>query len=126
MMERPVHVISLRQKEIVKEYVNELNKHIEDLKNGQADHSLEIKDFADLLHIHPRHLSNTIYEVLGQSPCSLYESRLMEISKDLLLNTNEPIADIARRLTFDPSNFTKFFKRFSGLTPKQFREANKQ
>jgi AraC-like DNA-binding protein len=25
-------------------------------------------------------------------------------------------------LTFDPSNFTKFFKNYEGITPKQFRE----
>jgi AraC-like DNA-binding protein len=32
------------------------------------------------------------------------------------------VADIAASLTYDPSNFTKFFKRFAGLTPKQYRE----
>jgi AraC-like DNA-binding protein len=30
--------------------------------------------------------------------------------------------EIARHLTFDPSNFTKFFKHFEGITPKKFRE----
>jgi AraC family transcriptional regulator, regulatory protein of adaptative response / methylphosphotriester-DNA alkyltransferase methyltransferase len=60
---------SLRQKEIVKDYLKELDKHIADLKSGTAESTFEIKDLADLLHIHPTHLSNTISQVLGQSPC---------------------------------------------------------
>lgn len=116
--------VSIRQKEIVKKYLAELDKHINDLKNGLADGTYEIRDFADLLHIHPTHLSNTIAEVLGKSPCDLYEEKLMTISKELLLTSNQSIAQIARQLSYDPSNFTKFFKHFEGITPKQFREAN--
>jgi AraC family transcriptional regulator of adaptative response / methylphosphotriester-DNA alkyltransferase methyltransferase len=32
------------------------------------------------------------------------------------------IAGIADRLTFDTSNFTKFFKRFEGITPSVYRQ----
>jgi AraC-like DNA-binding protein len=32
------------------------------------------------------------------------------------------IAEIAGRLTFDTSNFTKFFKRFEGVTPSAYRQ----
>lgn len=115
-------ISSARQLEIVQEYLVHLDKHIEELKSGQAETTLEIQHFADMLHIHPRHLSNTINKVLGKSPCDLYEDRLMQISKELILNTHQPIAQIARHLMYDPSNFTKFFKRFAGITPKQFRE----
>jgi len=115
---------SARQKEIVSQYLQELDKHLTDLKNGKADKTFEIKDLAELLFIAPKHLSNTIQEVLGKSPCDIYEERLIEISKELLLTTNKPIAHIAQILTFDPSNFTKFFKNFEGTTPKKFRELN--
>lgn len=115
---------TLRQRQIVNEYVVELEKHIDELKRGVADRAYEIQDFAERLHVHPTHLSNTINLVLGVSPCDLYEGRLLEISKELLINTRYSIAQIARRLTYDPSNFTKFFKHFEGVTPKQFREAN--
>jgi YesN/AraC family two-component response regulator len=52
----------------------------------------------------------------------LFEERLVKISKELLLTTTLPIGQIARQLTYDPSNFTKFFKHFTGVTPKKFRE----
>ena len=116
--------ISLRQKKIVKDYLFQLDKHISDLKNGIAESTFEIKDFADLLHIHPTHLSNTINQVLSRSPCELYEQKLVALSKDLLLSTDLPIGEIARQLCYDPSNFTKFFKHFEGITPKEFRLEN--
>lgn len=116
--------ISVRQKEIVASYLQQLDLHLSDLKVGLAEKTFEIKDLADLLFVSPKHLSNTIQEVLGKSPCDIYEERLIEISKELLLTTNKPISYIAQTLTFDPSNFTKFFKSFEGKTPKQFRELN--
>jgi AraC family transcriptional regulator, regulatory protein of adaptative response / methylphosphotriester-DNA alkyltransferase methyltransferase len=112
---------SLRAKEIVNQYLLELDKHIEDLRTAKAERTFQIKDLADLLHIHPTHLSNTINEVLGKSPCDLYESRLLNLSKELLSKSNKPISEIARQLYYDPSNFTKFFKNYTGITPKQFR-----
>lgn len=100
-----------------------LDQHIAELKAGTALTTLEIRDFADQLHIHPRHLSNTIHEVLQCSPCDLYENRLMDIARELILTSDKSIAQIARHLQYDPSNFTKFFKQYEGVTPKQFRES---
>ena len=119
---KEVTVVSNRKKEIVTDYIAQLDAHILDLKQGKVERALEIRDLAALLHVHPAHLSNTIKEVTGQSTCSLYEERLVQISKELLLTTTMSIAQIARQLTYDPSNFTKFFKHYTGITPKKFRE----
>jgi AraC family transcriptional regulator, regulatory protein of adaptative response / methylphosphotriester-DNA alkyltransferase methyltransferase len=116
--------ISARKKEIVTQYLTELDLHIAALKNGEAFEALEIKDFAAMLHVHPVHLSNTIKEVTGQSTCNLYEHRLLAAAKELLLTTRLPISQIAARLTYDPSNFTKFFKQYTGTTPKKFRDGH--
>jgi AraC family transcriptional regulator, regulatory protein of adaptative response / methylphosphotriester-DNA alkyltransferase methyltransferase len=115
-------VISGRKKEIVKQYLTELDNHIGQLKEGRVQKVLQIKDFAQLLHVHPVHLSNTIKEVTGRSACDLYEESLLNISKELLLTTTLSISQIAIQLTYDPSNFTKFFKQYTGTTPKKFRE----
>jgi AraC family transcriptional regulator, regulatory protein of adaptative response / methylphosphotriester-DNA alkyltransferase methyltransferase len=122
MQQTIIPVISVRKKEIVQQYLTELDHHIQQLKEGKADAALEIKDFASMLHVHPVHLSNTIKEVTGQSTCDLYENRLLSVSKELLLTTTLPVAQIARQLTYDPSNFTKFFKQYTGTTPKKFRD----
>ncbi len=116
-------VISSRQKEIVLQYIAELDKHMQELKAGQVEIMHEISDFANMLHIHPVHLSNTVKQVTGRSSCDLFEERLVNLSKELLTTTSLPVAEIARQMTYDPSNFTKFFKRFVGMTPKKYRES---
>jgi AraC family transcriptional regulator, regulatory protein of adaptative response / methylphosphotriester-DNA alkyltransferase methyltransferase len=126
MSEKITPILSARKKEIVQQYLAELDKHIKQLKEGKADKALEIKDFAGMLYVHPVHLSNTIKEVTGLSTCNLYENRLLNVSKELLLTTTLPIAQIARQLTYDPSNFTKFFKTYTGTTPKKFRNQHIQ
>ncbi|HVW99464.1 MAG TPA: AraC family transcriptional regulator [Candidatus Babeliaceae bacterium] len=113
--------VSARQKQIFQQYLAELDKHIEDLKDGKATRAFQIKELAALLHVHPVHLSNTVKDVTGRSTCDWYEEKLLRISTELLLETDLSIAAIARQLTYDPSNFTKFFKRYTGTTPKQFR-----
>lgn len=117
-------LISSRKREITRDYIARLDEHIQELKEGKAERALEIRDLAAKLHLHPVHLSNTIREVTGQSTCELYEERLVRVSKELLLTTDMPVAQIARQLTYDPSNFTKFFKHFTGTTPKKFRDGH--
>ena len=115
-----------RSKEIVAQYLIEIEKHMRDLKSGAAATTFQIKDLAALLHIHPVHLSNTIQEELGRSPCDIYEERLIGIAKELITGTDLSIAAIARQLTFDPSNFSKFFRHFEGMTPTQFRDKHRE
>lgn len=118
--------IMLRQREILADYLLALDKHLDDVLNGRALDMLEIRDFADKMHIDARHLSNTVKLVTGKSPCFFFEEKIMNIAKQQLTETTLPIKVIAVKLTYDPSNFVKFFKRFAGVTPKQFREQLKQ
>ncbi|RYY96908.1 MAG: AraC family transcriptional regulator [Chitinophagaceae bacterium] len=116
-----IPVVSFRQQELVDRYVAALEVHIGELRAGSVVRMHEIRDFATLLHVHPVHLSNTVKEVTGRSTCALYEERILELSKELLQNRHRSIGDIARQLTYDPSNFTKFFKAYAGMTPKEYR-----
>ena len=111
-----------RPEEITRAFYAELDKHLAELEAGKAESTFKVNDLAEILHIHPRHLSNTLKAVTGLSPCDIYENKLMEIARKLLTETNKTVAEIARQLTYDPSNFTKFFKHFQGQTPKQFRD----
>jgi AraC family transcriptional regulator of adaptative response / methylphosphotriester-DNA alkyltransferase methyltransferase len=112
-----------RRHEIAADFLKELDKHLDDVVSGRVTEMFEVRDFADLIHVHPTHLSNTIKSATGHSPCYFFEERLMDISKSMLQNAGTPITEIARTLTYDPSNFTKFFKHFSGQTPKQYRQS---
>lgn len=124
-MERPGN-LSYRKTEIANRFLTELNNHIEDLKNGNTETSYQISQFAEKLFINPNHLSDTIKEVLGKSPCGVYEEKLVEAAKELLKNPDKSISDIAYTLSYDHSNFTKFFKRLTGHTPKEYRAGQLQ
>lgn len=82
----------------------------------------EIEELAEKLFIHPRHLSNTIKGITGQSACGIYQIKILEIAKILLSQPEHSIKDTALLLTFSPAQFTKWFKRLTGQTPKSFRE----
>ncbi|AQX84319.1 AraC family transcriptional regulator [Elizabethkingia sp. HX WHF] len=112
-----------RKAEITEQFLLELNKHLVKLKSGEIDTAYEINEFANLLFINPNHLSDTISAVLGKSPCAVYEEKLLDIAKDFIRYSDMPINEIAQRLDYDPSNFTKFFKRHTGNTPVQYRKA---
>ncbi|MBS1686152.1 MAG: helix-turn-helix transcriptional regulator [Bacteroidetes bacterium] len=114
--------ILARQMEITADFQREVDRHLDDILAGRTTDMYEIHHLAAILHIHPTHLSNTVKLITGHSPCHYFEQRIMDVSRDLLANSDESIAGIAMRLTYDPSNFTKFFKKFEGVTPKQYRE----
>ena len=107
---------------MVNDYLHFLDHHLNELKEGHTDQALEIRDFAAMPHVHPTHLSNTLKEMTGKAACHFYEQRLLFIAQDLLKQTNLSIDDVAIRLTYDPSNFTKFFKHYTGITPRQYRQ----
>ena len=101
-----------RQHEIAADYLIQLDKHLADIVSGRATEMFEVRDFAEILHVHPTHFSNTIKAATGHSPCFFFEERLMEISKAMLQNVSTPISEIARILTYDPSNLLSFLNTF--------------
>jgi AraC family transcriptional regulator, regulatory protein of adaptative response / methylphosphotriester-DNA alkyltransferase methyltransferase len=74
--------ITLRQQEIIDQYRFVLDKHMADLRYGKVDKTFEIKDLAEILCIHPTHLSNAIHRVLGKSPCDIFEEKFIVVVKD--------------------------------------------
>lgn len=120
MINLPKKILS-RQAEITRDFLQEVDNHLADILSGRIDRMYHIKDFAGILFIHPVHLSNTIKLTTGHSPCYFFEDKLMNEARKLLQDGNLSIAVIAERLTFDTSNFTKFFKRFEGITPSAYR-----
>jgi AraC family transcriptional regulator, regulatory protein of adaptative response / methylphosphotriester-DNA alkyltransferase methyltransferase len=120
-MEVPKKILS-RQHEITAKYLSTLDKHLLDIVEGRVTEMFEIKDIANILNIHPTHLSNTIKITTGNSACYYFEDKILNIAKDMLEKNESSISAIATLLTYDPSNFTKFFKSFTNITPKQYRE----
>jgi AraC-like DNA-binding protein len=111
-----------RSAEIFKDFLAIIDQHLQDVLDGETDKMLELQDIAARLFIHPTHLSNVIKEYTGHHPCHFYEEKILVIAKDLLKDPHNSIADVARRLTYDPSNFTKWFKTYGGMSPSAYRK----
>jgi AraC family transcriptional regulator of adaptative response / methylphosphotriester-DNA alkyltransferase methyltransferase len=121
LMPIPKKIFS-RQHEITADFLKELDKHLLDIEEGRATEMFELRDFAEILHIHPRHLTDTVKHTTGNHPCYYFQEKILAIAKSRLAQNDMSIAQIAGLLTYDPSNFTKFFKKFTDQTPKQYRE----
>lgn len=81
------------------------------------------KDYATLLYITPNHLNALSNDLLGKSAGEVIRDRILLEAKRLLINADITIAEIASVLDFtDNSHFTRFFKKYTGLTPDGFRK----
>lgn len=114
-----------RNEEITTEYFAFLDQHLANLIAGNAIEMLEINEIAAHLFISAKHLSETVQLTQGHHPCYFYDQRILAEAKKMMLETSLSIAEIARKLTYDPSNFSKFFKKYVGMSPGQFRKNQK-
>lgn len=111
-----------RSEEIFANYLALIDQHLDDLVHDRIDTMYELRDLAERLYIHPTHLSNVIKQLTGNHPCFYYEEKLVAVAKNLLSNPTNSIADVALQLTYDPSNFTKWFKSYAGMSPSAYRK----
>lgn len=82
-----------------------------------------LERYADELGISAAHLNAVCRAVAGESALSLVHGRVMLEARRNLVYTSMSVRDIADVLGFaDPAYFTRFFKRGSGMSPRQFRE----
>ena len=95
-------------------------------KNMVNQHYLEKrlpKDYAAMLYITPQRLNALCNDLLGVSAGEIIRDRVLLEAKRLLVNVNMSISEIACKLDFsDNSYFTKFFKKYTSITPEEFRK----
>lgn len=75
-----------------------------------------------MLYITPNYLNGICKDMLGKSAGQVIRDRILLEAKRLLVNAEMNVEEIAAKLHFsDNSYFTKFFKKYTGLTPDAFR-----
>ncbi len=81
------------------------------------------KEYAAMLYITPNHLNALCRDLLNMSAGEVIRERILLEARRLLVNVDIGISEIAYRLNFtDNSYFTKFFKKYIGITPEEFRK----
>lgn len=83
---------------------------------------LTLEETARQVHLTPSYFSSLFKKVCGSSFKEYLNYIRIEASKNLLANTDYAIIDIAVAVGFEEqSYFTRVFKKYTGLTPKQYR-----
>ncbi len=87
--------------------------------------NITLDTLAEITHTNKYYLAHSFTECIGESPIHYLMNRRIQAGKDLLLNTNHSILQIAESTGFSSqSYFSQAFKKETGMTPQQFRKQN--
>ena len=110
-----------RNEEITERYLQFLDQHLDDVVSGHAAEMMQLAEIATRLFISHQHLTDTVQKTTGHHPCYFYDLKIIDRARQMLQETDWSVAVIALKLTYDPSNFSKFFRKFTGMTPGTYR-----
>ncbi len=85
-----------------------------------------IRELAARVHLTPAYLSRLFHKAMGMTFLDHLTQRRIAEAKELLTRTSLKISDVAFEVGYaHQSYFGRKFRQFTGLTPVQFRKANK-
>ena len=83
-----------------------------------------VSEYAKLLFISSRTLSDITNQQLNKTPSKMIQERIVLEAQRLLLYSDLNVNQIGYRLGFDdPSYFVKYFKKYTNLSPLGFRKS---
>ncbi len=98
---------------------------LKDFKNLVEDRFSEwhlVQQYAEALHVTPDHLNRTIKSLIGKTAKEYVQSRITIAAKRMLFFSEQTTKEIAYTLGFsEPSNFSNFFKKSTGMSPSVFK-----
>ncbi len=116
LSDRPVeHQAASRARTLVRQFSLAVEKHFRELHH--------LADYARLLGVSENHLNDMVREQTGDSAGSILRRRRLLDAKRLLLHSDMGVAEICFLLQFkEPSYFARFFRRYEGVSPTEFRD----
>ena len=83
--------------------------------------SITLQDISDSVHMTPKYFCRFFHEMTHRSPIDYLNYYRIERACYLLLTTIQTITEVAYNTGFnDLSYFIKIFKKYKGITPKQY------
>ncbi len=88
---------------------------------------ISLSRLAEKLHFSPSHLSNLFKQVTGQNYIDFVSGIKIERAKYYFTETNLRVQDVACQLGYtDNKYFSKWFRRYVGLTPSEFKQKRRE
>jgi len=85
-----------------------------------------VQYYAEKLHLTPNYLNELVKKETGISAKRIIQNKLITEAKKYLLYSDLTIIEISERLSFETSSyFIRFFRKYLGNTPLQFRKSEK-
>ncbi len=86
-----------------------------------------VSPYAEMLNINPSCLNELTKRITGITAGELIRNRVIDETKKLLYSSNFSGKEIAYELGFDdPAYFSRFFKKYTGTTLKEFRDNSRK
>ena len=84
-----------------------------------------VKHLADAVHLSPGYLGDLLKKETGLNAQEHIHQYVIEEAKNILLNSNQSVSEIAFHLGFEyPQYFSRLYKQKTGKTPLEFRNLN--
>lgn len=107
-------VVKNRAEQIMQQYLNLIEEHYQTKKT--------VLEYADILELTAKHLSETVKEVTSRPALFYIHIRILKEIQYLLVYSKLSIKQISTALNFESSSeLGRFFKRFEGISPSKYR-----
>ncbi|QJD82793.1 response regulator transcription factor [Cohnella herbarum] len=101
--------------------VNKLNQHVREHLDGD----LSLDRLSELVHLNSSYLSTMYKQYTGFNLSDYISALRVEKAKEMLEDSSWKIHEISVNVGFGTAGyFTRFFKKFTGLTPQEYRNGH--
>lgn len=98
--------------------------HFIDLVELNYQKGLPVSEYASLLNISSKTLTDLTNKIIFKTPSSIIQERIIIEAQRLLTHSNLNINQIGYKLGFDdPSYFVKYYKKHTNYSPGEFRKS---
>lgn len=86
-----------------------------------------VRWYANKMNITPKYLTYICRQITNKTPTDIINSIAIREIKQILLNTNNTIKEIAYDMNYaGASSFCKYFRQQTGISPQAFRQQNRK
>lgn len=100
---------------------------IREYLDSNADQVISLSDLEKLFNVNKFTMMRNFSNAYGESIISYYNMRRTEFAKQILQKTNLSVTEVAANLNFaDIYSFSRFFKKHTGMSPREYRDSVKR
>jgi two-component system response regulator YesN len=111
---------NLEEEKRAQNTVNKILKYI----NDNICEDLSLVKLAELVYFNPSYLSRLFKQVVGENLSDYICEAKIKKAKQLLEDNSLKIHEVAELMRyFSTTNFTRFFKKLTNMTPQEYRDS---